>query len=116
MAETLVSVVPLEIPIFSDAPYTQAVTLDQRTYLFRVIYSNREDCYYMDLLTVSGGVLIRGIKIVTGVNLLHAYRYSTKVPPGVLYAEHQGLDDDMPRYGDLGERVLMKYIPGIPSE
>ncbi len=102
------------IPTFPDVPnYTLAPTLDGTQYILTLRLSAREACYYLDLSTNAGALLIGSKKLVCGVSIWRRHRYNTAVPQGHLMCVPQvGLSDDPPNLGDLGvgRRCVLFYF------
>lgn len=92
------------IPTFPDvANYTIAPQLEGVTYLLTFRLSAREACYYLDLATNDGTLLVTGKKLVCGISIYKHQRYNLLVPQGALAcATGAGQSDDPPNLGDLG--------------
>ena len=101
----------LEINTFPDNPfYTCRVSLDGTEYLFAFSYNGREDRIYLDLKTLEGSIIVRGIKIVTSIPLAASCK-DERMPPGALIALSL-TDDTPPGLGELGldRRVQLLYL------
>ena len=72
------------IPIV-DAPHQKfTVSLDKQSYQFMLWYNSREDRWYLSLTDAAGALIVSGIKLVVGNELIRQYdAYAT--PPGGLY-------------------------------
>lgn len=102
------------VPTFPDVPnYTIAPTLEGVTYQLTFRLSAREACYYVDLSTNDGTLLVAGKKVVCAISLFKHQRYNTLVPPGALAVKNMaGQSDDPPNIGELGigRRCVMFYF------
>jgi len=99
------------IPVDKEPNYEREVKLDGETFVFRFLHSVREDASFLTISTVAGEVLVSGIKLVTGADLLQPYRYNTKLPQGMLVLIVNGSDDTVPNYTEMGdgERTELGY-------
>ena len=91
------------------ANYTQKTVLDGTSYQLEFIYNEREDAWYVSILSDEGTDLINGIKIVADWPLLRRHQ-AEDTPPGELIAQDTtgaGLD---PGFADLGAGVILLYI------
>lgn len=90
-----------------------STTLDGVTYRLRWRWIERTQRWVLDVADVDGALLVGGVAVVLLVPLLSRHRHTaTSLPQGVLFAF--SLDDDDqadPRFGDLGTRVRVMYIP-----
>ena len=75
------------IPTYADEGprWEVKVDLSGRRYTFNVSYNTRQDAWVMHISDVNGDLLIAGLRLVPGVNLLEKYRASCPtLPPGAL--------------------------------
>ncbi len=93
----------IRIPTDPDTPlYEQRVTLDEADYILLFDYSQREDRFYLTISTLEGVVIVRGIKLVTGVWI--GPRVANRlIFPGALTVETNHKDRSPPGMGELGE-------------
>lgn len=101
----------LALPTFSDPFYSYTITLEGKPYLFEFRYNQRESAWYLDVAEVDGTVLVRGVKLVCGINLLRRFA-DVRLPPGLLTCIANGADKSTPGLEDLGEdrRVTLTYF------
>lgn len=110
---------PSLIPTQPDEPnYSIATTLEGVDYELTFRYSERENCYYLDLALTDGTPLCSGRKVVCLWSLWRIFRYDKRIPQGALVAiPVAGASDAPPGIdangnGELGEgrRVLLVYF------
>lgn len=101
----------LTLPTFEDPFYSYAVSLEGRSYLLSFRYNQREECWYLTIAMSDGTVLLAGIKVLVGVNLLWR-RADNRLPPGQLYAFVTGNNTEHPGLTDFGDtkRVALGYV------
>lgn len=101
---------PTIIPIPVDTPDTSLrVPLDGVDYIIRLHYHEREDRWYLDLLTAENAEIVCGIKLVSNWPLLRRL-VDTRRPPGNLIAM-RAVGDEPTGFSDLGRSVVLGYIP-----
>ena len=86
-----------EIPLSPDSQ-TFSTTLNGTQYQMRVVW--RGSCWFLDLMDSSDTLLIGGIPLITGADLLAQYRYL-----GLGFSLYVNCDDpanDNPTQTDLG--------------
>lgn len=102
----------------TDANYTIQCNLDGSQYQLTFRYSEREVCFYLDLYTLSGTLLVGGRKVVPNRSLWSPFRYNRQVPQGALVClvvnpTTAGGSDDPPGIGELaqtGTRCQLAYF------
>ena len=75
------------IPTYSDLRprWEVKVDLSGRRYTFNITYNVRQDAWIMHICDVNGELLIAGLRLVPGVDLIEKYRASSPgLPPGDL--------------------------------
>ena len=75
------------IPTYSDSRprWEVKVDLSGQRYTFNISYNVRQDAWIMHISNVNGDLLIAGLRLVPGINLLEKYRASSPgLPPGAL--------------------------------
>lgn len=78
---------PQIIPVQPDIPnYTIACTLDGIDYEMTFRYSERENCFYLDLSLTDGTILCGGRKVVCNWDIYQSFRYDPRIPQGALVA------------------------------
>lgn len=82
--------------------YSLSTSLDGSDFKLEFRYSTRADRFYLNLYDTSGVLLLAGLKLVTGVLLLHYYHYLPGVPAGELVVTTNGADDSAPGLLELG--------------
>ena len=99
----------LQIPTNFDFPaFSLAVELDSEVYDMTFRINRRDNAWRMDI-SVDGGVLIRGVRLVTGFDLLARYRYIARMPQGTLRLVDLDLNDADPSEETFGDRVVLVY-------
>jgi len=74
-----------EIPLFSDPRWEAQTDLSGRRYTFRVSYNARQDFWMVSISDTNGELLIAGLRLVPGIDMLEKYRASVPgLPPGEL--------------------------------
>ena len=74
----------LQIPLQNFGYYKQTIVLDKVPYVFVLKYNNAYDYYSLDILNIDGVLLIAGLKLVLGVDILTPY-VNNLLPQGKLY-------------------------------
>lgn len=64
--------------------FTQEVDLDGTTYRLTFRWNTREQTWYLDIADTDDSLLVAGVHLVEGANLMRHVTDSRK-PPGVLY-------------------------------
>lgn len=102
----------LTIPTLQIPYYSIETRLDGSDYKLEFRYNTRADRFYLYLYDVEGVLLLAGLKLVTGVMLLHSYHYLDGVPPGEIVVTTNGADDSAPGLLELGEglRCTLTYF------
>lgn len=98
-----------EIPLIpSDAAYDQQVTLDGNDYTLSIHWNEYAGGWYMDLLGLTDTEIeIRGIRLVTGINLLRAY----PVPVlGEMWVIDGSDADTEPTFESIGDTHSLLYV------
>ncbi len=64
---------------------TQVMRLDDVS-VFLITYQNKVDgLCYLDVLDEDGIAIVQGISLVVGLDLWYRFRYTGKIPPGILF-------------------------------
>jgi len=96
------------IPLSTNPRYAFKISLESNAYKFHIHWNVIAAAWYLHIEGISNTVNYRGIKLVTGVNLLKPYAIREL---GALYmvdGDGEGLDPD--RY-NIGSRYFMYYVP-----
>lgn len=110
---------PQLIPTQADTPnYSIACTLDGKDYELTFRYSERENCFYLDLALTDGTPLCNGRKLVCYWSIWRIFRYDKRIPQGALMVfPASGASSDPPGIladgtGELGDerRCQLFYI------
>ena len=92
--------------------YSFSVALEEKDYQFSIHWNETDTAWYLDLKGITNTEDIKGIKLVTGPNLIKPYAI---LDMGALYmidVKEEGLDPD---YDNIGSRYLMYYVPTTNS-
>jgi hypothetical protein len=82
--------------------------LDGVVYRFRLKYRERYDCWDLQIAESDGSIIIDGIRVTEGIDLLYPYS-DPRLPPGELICvDTQGLGA-APTRRDWRERHILKY-------
>lgn len=93
---------------FGSPAFRITVELDGEVFGLRFQINRRDDFWRMTVER-DGVVLLSGVKIVTGGDLLIAQRYIDELPAGILRADDtDGLDAE-PTEANFGDRVKLLY-------
>jgi hypothetical protein len=91
--------------------YEQRTTIDDQDYVLLFDYSQREDRWYLTVSLPEGDILVRGLKLVTGV-VLGPRVADRRMFAGGLVVETRSADRSAPGWGELGEnqRCQLYYV------
>jgi len=74
-----------EIPLFDDPHWEMQADLSGRRYTFRVSYNVRQEAWTMSIADTNGELLVAGLRLVPGIDMLKKFRASSPgLPPGEL--------------------------------
>lgn len=99
----------VQVPVRTEPlAYTMSVQLDGATYTlaFRI---NRRDGFWRMTLSRNGAVLLEGIKLVNGMDLLAQFGHIQDLPPGRLIVHDLDGRFTDPSETNFGDRVLLLY-------
>jgi len=97
------------LPVPTDTPDTSIrVPLGDVDYIVRLNYHEREDRWYLDLLTAENVEIVCGIKLVSNWPLLRRL-VDIRRPGGELIAL-RAVGDAPPGFSDLGRGVQLAYV------
>jgi hypothetical protein len=100
----------VEIPV-SARPQTFRVVLEGATYNVRLYWLKPAQCWVFDISDVSGNLLIGGVPLITGADLLAQFHQYIG-PPGQMVVISDYLPPDaVPNFTDLGTTGHVYYIP-----
>ena len=102
-------VIPLEVNPRYDITYK----VDGESYHFYITWNEHDQSWYLDLFGVSNGTDIKGIKLVSGVNLTKPFNIPNW---GALYIIDQNGKAADPDYDNIGTRYIMYYVPVSNTE
>lgn len=101
----------IQIPFFDLSSFSQEVTLDLVPYRLTFNWNSRGEYWTLDITNRDQTVLIAGIKIVIGYELLTAHP-DRGLPPGELYAvDPSGNTDRIGQNDFFNNRVSLIYVP-----
>jgi hypothetical protein len=99
----------VEIPLTA-RPQTFSVVLEGVTYGIRLYWLVPADCWVINISDAAGNLLIGGVPLITGANLLTQYRQYVG-PPGQLLVISDHLPPDaVPNFTDLGVTGHLFYL------
>lgn len=94
-----------------EAAYVVGTQLDGVSYIFGVSYNERTESYYVDVFTSEGVEVVKGLRVVCDFALARRYR-KEGFPDGVVVARSLVAgNDEAPKFGELGARVRVLFIP-----
>jgi hypothetical protein len=73
----------IRLPTFADPFYSVTYELAEERFVFDYLYNQREDAWYIHVITEDGVVIARGIRVSVGVDLLR-FCVTSRVPKGIL--------------------------------
>lgn len=98
---------PTSIPLPLDTPRVQfSVSLDGSDYTLRLDYSEREDRWFLDVLTAAGAVVVAGVKLVASWPPLRGVVGRGR-PPGMLFVVCA--NGEAPTFSTLGRSDSLLY-------
>ena len=98
----------IPIPLGTTQPFNEQVEIEQKNYDLTFYYNDR-DGKWRCTIALAGDVLVRGLVLVNGLDLLRNLRHVEGLPPGTLFVHDlDGLDTD-PSDTNFGDRVLLAY-------
>ena len=104
----------LRLPVAVTSPRFGFTTeLDGVTYGLSFRWNQRVGGWYFDLLDGEGEALLSGLRLAINVAFLARFRAAGRpnLPPGELLALDTSQADEDAAFGDLGQRVLLYYLP-----
>jgi hypothetical protein len=107
-ASELVTTGDLIIPLDVDSRYLFSVELEDELYQMSIHWNETDSAWYLDLAGLSNDVDYKGIKLVTGPNLLKPYAILELGALYIIDGDEEGLDPD---YDEMGSRYQMYYVP-----
>ncbi len=97
------------IPVFEYPAYSESVVLEGEPFRLSFIWNTRGEYWSMTISDKHGDVLLDGLKIVLGFELIEEYA-DGRLPPGALLAvDTTGTLERIGR-DDLGAKVKLFYI------
>lgn len=102
---------PKIIKVFPGEPlYRERVRLEDRDYVFRFDWSNREQRFYMSIKDQDDVLLLLGIKIIANSPLIGRHHFNLSLPPGEFLAMDLEQGGEPPTFNDFGTRVRLFYF------
>lgn len=90
--------------------WDQSVQLEDFIYLFRFIWSKRENCYYLNIYDQDENPIALFIRLVCGVDLLRKFK-DPRLPKGLLQvSDLAGTNLDLSVPSDLNGNYPLTYI------
>lgn len=78
-------------------------------YGFRLKYRERYDCWDLQILTAQGEIVIDGIRVTEGYDMLNAFT-DTRLPPGQLICKDTRGLGEHPTRNDWRDRHILTYV------
>ena len=101
---------PVIVPVFPGEPLVQErVRLDNRDYIFRFDWSEREQRFYVSIKDQDETLLLLGIKILANWGILTRSHHDLRLPPGELIPIDLEQGGAPPTFNDFGTRVRLFY-------
>lgn len=88
--------------------YTEIIGLEGVRYTLKLSWNTRTEYWMLSLYTAGSDVIIEGVAVTCGVDLLRGCALGTK-PPGLLFAGPTDGDVTRPAIDGLGSRVQLYY-------
>lgn len=82
--------------------------MEGKTYRFKLSYRDRHDCWDLQIATSAGEVVIDGIRVSEGFDLLYSWTDS-RLPPGKLVCVDTQGKGAHPTRNDWRERHYLRY-------
>lgn len=99
------------LPTTSRFPaYQMQFALDGRRYIVLMRWNTRDQAWSMDWLTRTRDPLLRGIKIVYGVELMQRFAIG-RLPDGEMYATRLGGNRDRPMRFAWNDDAVLTFVP-----
>ena len=99
-----------ELPVVPSQHQRFRQILGGTTYNFRLTYDSAQDgCWIMDIGDEESAVLVAGIPLVSGVDLLAQYRH-LGFPGGLIVTTDRGAGE-VPTFDGLGETSHLFFVP-----
>ena len=95
-------------PSKSVSRFETSITLEGSRYKFAFYTNTFDDAWYFDLTDDSETLLVAGIGLSSGVDLLFLYRY-LPVPPGALFINDAAQIRRDPRVDSFAEKQVALY-------
>lgn len=89
---------------------TQRVQLGTSVYGLRIRWSQRGECWHLDLSDSAGNELLRGLRMVTLWPLLYRFQYNPAVPVGELFFIDVRGEEARPTLEGMGDRFRLYYL------
>ena len=94
-----------------DREYSVSCLIEDQRYIFDLNWNERDESWYMSMSDDDGNPILSGAKIVLYSNLIGFVSDMATIPEGAIVAiDTADSDEEAGRY-DLGDRVLVLYIP-----
>jgi hypothetical protein len=97
-----------EIPLESDSGYSFSTSLENNPYTFSIHWNVLKSAYFMSIKSDTLDVDIKGIRLVTNVNLLKPYPVTEL---GAMYLLDTSGDYSEATFESLGDTHILVYIP-----
>lgn len=85
--------------------------LESVTIALRLNFNSRARTWTLDIEASDGAPIVRGLRLVEGVDLLAPFRYDDRLPPGQLFVRDTSGAHRDPGRDDLRADVRMIYRP-----
>lgn len=92
------------------------VRLEATVIALRLNFNTRARSWTLDLEAEDGSPIVRGLRLVEGVDLLAPFRYDGRLPPGQLFVRDTSGAHRDPGRDDLRADVRIVYRPAADVE
>jgi len=97
------------IPNLPFSSYTEQVSIENVVYILRFNWNYRQQSWHLDIFNKDHVLLVCGIRIVKGINIIRPYRY-LPIPLGEILVGEDGNPYGEIADGALGETAFLYYV------
>lgn len=96
-----------EIPLIA-SPQKFSIAMGGVTYIARVLWNEKSNCWVLDLLDLNGNEILTGTPLVTGADLFEQFEYLEFGGQLIVQTDHN--PDAVPTFFNLGTSGHLFYI------